>query len=419
MVELLIIADDFTGALDTGVQFAMRGIRTRVFTDPACSLIPADDQVQVVVVDAETRHLSPARAYDIVYNLTRQAMMLDIPHIFKKTDSGLRGNIGAELTAVMTASGCDQLPFLPAFPQMNRRTEGGIHYIDNTPVGESIFSTDPFEPVRHSNVAEIIAEQSAAACTALPALDAGADIPDVNGILIFDSSTVEELDRTAARLYEAGKMRIMAGCAGLGTAVPTLLGLGSGVKPVMPKLDPRMLVVCGSVNPVSVSQLKTAEANGFVHLRLQPVQKLTEGYFDSDEGSRQLDAWRKVLAEHDAVILDVNDEGGNELTSRYGAEHGMVLEQLRVQIARNLGAIMAKLFHCPDVGTLFVIGGDTLLQCMKSVKVSEMEPIGEIASGVVLSSFTVDGTTRLIISKSGAFGESDLLLTMKKQMENA
>ena len=35
MVKLLIIADDFTGALDTGVQFAARGAATRVITDPA------------------------------------------------------------------------------------------------------------------------------------------------------------------------------------------------------------------------------------------------------------------------------------------------------------------------------------------------------------------------------------------------
>ena len=33
MVRLLIIADDFTGALDTGVQFATRGATTRVVTN--------------------------------------------------------------------------------------------------------------------------------------------------------------------------------------------------------------------------------------------------------------------------------------------------------------------------------------------------------------------------------------------------
>ena len=35
MGKLLLIADDFTGALDTGVQFAARGAATSVVTDPA------------------------------------------------------------------------------------------------------------------------------------------------------------------------------------------------------------------------------------------------------------------------------------------------------------------------------------------------------------------------------------------------
>lgn len=33
MITLLIIADDFTGALDTGVQFAAAGTVVRVVTD--------------------------------------------------------------------------------------------------------------------------------------------------------------------------------------------------------------------------------------------------------------------------------------------------------------------------------------------------------------------------------------------------
>ena len=31
MPELLVVADDFTGALDTGVRFASLGLRTQVF----------------------------------------------------------------------------------------------------------------------------------------------------------------------------------------------------------------------------------------------------------------------------------------------------------------------------------------------------------------------------------------------------
>ena len=56
MTRLLMIADDFTGALDTGVQFAARGARTCVVTDPAYDFTRAKEEIQVLVLDAETRH---------------------------------------------------------------------------------------------------------------------------------------------------------------------------------------------------------------------------------------------------------------------------------------------------------------------------------------------------------------------------
>ena len=56
MLSLLIIADDFTGALDTGVYFAESGVRVKVVTDTE---YPFDaPEAKVLVVDAETRHPS-------------------------------------------------------------------------------------------------------------------------------------------------------------------------------------------------------------------------------------------------------------------------------------------------------------------------------------------------------------------------
>ena len=48
MVKLLIIADDFTGALDTGVQFAAGGAETRVVTNTDYDFDSVDENVQVL-----------------------------------------------------------------------------------------------------------------------------------------------------------------------------------------------------------------------------------------------------------------------------------------------------------------------------------------------------------------------------------
>ena len=104
MTKLLILADDFTGALDTGVQFAVRGARTCVVTDPAYDFAHAEEGVQVLVMDAETRHLTAGEAYGVVFRAVKRALDAGFTHIYKKTDSALRGNIGAELTAVLDAA---------------------------------------------------------------------------------------------------------------------------------------------------------------------------------------------------------------------------------------------------------------------------------------------------------------------------
>ena len=153
MLRLLMIADDFTGALDTGVQLAAHGIPTQVVVGQAdlsaCSST-------VLVVDTETRHLSAAKAAEAVARLTRSAVENGVGCIYKKTDSALRGNIGAELAALLKASGARNLPFLPAFPQIGRTTKKGVHYIDGVPVNESPFGIDPFEPVRCAEVTKLI-----------------------------------------------------------------------------------------------------------------------------------------------------------------------------------------------------------------------------------------------------------------------
>ena len=74
MIKLLVIADDFTGALDTGVQFAGKGMTTKVL-----NYFPEDEetlkrlQAEVLVIDAQTRHLEGQEAYRKVFDVVKRA----------------------------------------------------------------------------------------------------------------------------------------------------------------------------------------------------------------------------------------------------------------------------------------------------------------------------------------------------------
>lgn len=410
---LLIIADDFTGALDTGVQFAARGIKTRVVVGADASL--THQNADVLVVDTETRHLPAAQAYAAVERLVQRAKYAGFAYLYKKTDSALRGNVGAELAALLNASGSRQLAFLPAFPQMNRVTKNGVQYIDGAPVTESPFGVDPFEPVRHAAVTDLLAEQTDLPAASFPALAADGSVPAENGILVFDAATVDELRSTGRALLNNGGLHVLAGCAGFAAVLPELLGLG-GADVTCPTLDPRLLVICGSVNAITLAQLDKAEQAGFTRLRLTPHQKLMPDYWRSADGRAALAHIEETLAAHPYNIIETNDEGGNEPTAAAADALGLTREEMRVRIASGVGQLVGALFTSPAVGTLLLTGGDTLLQCMNSVGVHELEPICEMERGVVLARFGCGGTTRYVITKSGGFGQADLLTGLAKRI---
>ena len=408
MVRLMMIADDLTGALDAGVQFTSYGIATRVVTTAA----PYEDYLntcEVLVVDAETRHLSPAQAYKIVHQIVARAVSLGIRSIFKKTDSALRGNVGAELTAVLDASKAGQLAFFPAFPKINRTTYQGVQYIDGTPVAQSIFGSDPFEPVRESRIDRLIHSQSPVPVCCRAAVRSGEDV-DTQGIVVYDARTDEELMETAQALFSRGKLSVMAGCAGLGAVLPGLLGLTEKERKPLPVLAPQLLVICGSVNPITTAQLERAEQGGFLRIRLTPEQKLNGRYWRTPEGERTIGEIGRQLDCAQWCIIDVNDPARQPELEADAAQRRMDVNDVRRAVADSVGELFRQLIGSHTVGTLLITGGDTLRCCIDYIGLCEIEPLGELETGVVLSRFVYQGRAHHVITKSGGFGEETLLL---------
>lgn len=416
MLTLLIIADDFTGALDTGVQFATRGVKTRVVTRADYDFSQLDLEVQVLVIDAETRHLSSSEAYNIVYDITKRAIKHKVPYLYKKTDSALRGNIGSELTAMLEAAEGKTLSFLLAFPKMKRLTKEGIHYINGVPVKESVFGQDPFEPVTCSYIPQIIGNQSKVKVS----VKAYSNLNDMScderkqlepEIIVWDSESDKELQNLGRYLYETNQMQLTAGCAGFATALPELLGLKGERTQDIKSID-KFLVICGSVNPITLAQLDYAENHGFLRIRLSPKERLKKDFWTSSQGLEKLNIWKELLKEQPYIILDSNDIPGTEATKEYAKEHGLSLADVRVRIAESYGYILRFLLEHGLESTLMITGGDTLLGCMEQLGVSEMEPLSELAPGIVLSRFSVGGQKNQVISKSGGFGQESLLVDL-------
>ena len=388
MPKLLIIADDFTGALDTGVQFSSRGAKTKVITDSQYEFSQADG-LDVLVFDSETRHLAAEKAYEIINNFVKRAAS-NFSYLYKKTDSALRGNIGSELAAAMDALNLEKMAFVPAFPDMNRVTKNGVHYIDGVPVAESIFGKDPFEPVKSSDVNAIIAEQT-----------------NKTGIKVYDSEANGDMKAIADSLSPE-RLRLTAGCAGFAEILASKLGFNGKAENIfsMPK---RFFLICGSVNPVTQRQMNYAEAHGFKRICLSVEQKLNENWSKSQECERAVRTWLKEIGSSHA-ILDANDPNETQQTEEYIKSHNLNINQVRIRVSNAITSAAKALLDNGLEARLMCVGGDTLLALMQYVGVNELIPICEIEKGVVLTSFRYNNKNYNIMTKSGGFGDEDLLV---------
>ncbi|WHH57988.1 four-carbon acid sugar kinase family protein [Petroclostridium sp. X23] len=417
MIKLLIVADDFTGALDTGVQFAKNGIDTKVITDLEYDFANASHDTEVLVVNTETRPLLPEQAYKRVYELTKKALAAGVCNIYKKTDSALRGNIGSELTALLDASDEEYLAFLPAFPKIGRITRVGIHYIAGIPVRESVFGQDPFEPVMHSSISQIIGEQSKACVVNVPIEEDYSRNTCLNRkhIAVFDAENDHDLYRIGSTLKNQGRLKIMAGCAGFAAFLPGILELKGNKKAGLKKTD-GLLVVSGSLNPITKEQIEYAESQGFRRVTLGVEQKLGIDYLETGKGKKFIGTLREYCEENVPLIIDTFTSGNVINTSDDAQKDEISKEEFRFRVANNLGMIVKALIQGGLRHTIIMTGGDTLMGFMKLIHCNELVPISEIGQGAVLSNLNLNGKDLQVISKSGGFGEKEIFVNIAKDV---
>lgn len=226
MRKVLVLADDLTGALEAGVLL-----------EGAAVALHAAPEGDAFVIDTESRHLPPQEARRLV-----SAWIEQIPAelIYKKTDSTLRGNIGAELAALAPG----RIHYAPAYPRLGRTVRGGRLYVNGEPVEATAFARDPLAPVSDGLIRNVLARQDA----------------PLERIVIHEGAAEEDLERAADALAGEPAPRLAAGPAGLLAVLARRLHLERRPSP-LPRAH-RCLVINGSAHPASCAQIEAASAAG-------------------------------------------------------------------------------------------------------------------------------------------------------------
>lgn len=399
--RLAVIADDITGAFDTGVQFHQHGSTVKVVS---AAQLPLDlSGIDVLVIDAETRHASPHATYTIIHDLTAWAFTHHVPHVYIKTDSGLRGHIGMALKGALKASGCTFAAFAPAYPDMGRTTCGGQQLIDGIPLHRSVFAQDLFDPVHASSIREML-QSAGIAVREYPLGTPYLTQVSEPTIGIFDTVTNEDFSRIAAHLHDQHQLQITAGCAAFAAHLSRVLGLPDHPMSAAAIHGP-LMVVCGSLNPITRAQMEYGERIGGIRFSLTQEQLLQEDYWHSPEGLAQLSAMAGCIRRQETILVDtgIQPNAFDHRKADFSADSRL--------IASQLGQLMLRLIRMDEHQryTPMIIGGDTLMGFLSQLCTMDVTLLGEVLPGVVHFSTQVDSRRIAMLSKSGGFGSETLL----------
>ncbi len=394
--RLLVIADDLTGALDTGVQFARAGVRTNVVTYGHFGRGLQSCKEPVLVVDTESRHLVADQAGARVASCVVAAHSRGVDRFYKKTDSTLRGNVGAELAALVSASGGHQLFFVPALPKAGRVTRSGVQFVDGVPLHESSFARDPREPVLGTSVAAIIGSQSRISFVTVGHDADAAPAPARRGqplIFAFDAETDEDLAAIAGRLASGGMPHLTAGCSGFAAFLPRLHDLPTGPLERAVLRSP-LLVVSGSLHERSLGQLRHAELRGMPSLEV-----------DAEAVARS--GWRRTATR--TIVGQLRERGMMIVRSR----PCLVSRRPEAEaMLRNMGRLARDIVGLATVPTIAVFGGDTAFAVVEALGIRSLEPVREICQGTVVSRAFPGGHAAAelhLVTKAGGFGPVDVV----------
>ena len=407
-LSALVVADDLTGAMDTGHEFAARGHPTTV----AVGADGARPEDGVLVVNTDSRYLPPDDAREAVERVVEDAPARTV---YKKIDSTLRGNLVAEIEAALDASGADTALVAPAFPAGGRLTACGYHLVEGTLVTDTAAGRDPDGPVPSPHLPTLLGSgQRPVRHVGVETAAGGADavahaVREAEGTLLAcDAVHDDHLAALGRGARRAGREVVYVGSAGLASALELGDGRESGTTPDVeapgddnPE-DPRVLGIAGSASPTTLDQLRAVASERVVRLDGERAAVDPEGAA-ADAAARAFEAFDDSGA---VVVASVVEDGDVDRTVRAGRDAGVDPATVRERVAESLALVATRTWERDSPGGLFVTGGAVAGRVFDALGSTGIRLTGESVEAGVPVGRVLDGTaagTR-VVTKAGAFG---------------
>lgn len=431
---IYVIADDLTGANDTGVQFSKQGYTTHVailtetqFQHPADLQELAgtlqQEAIDVLVIDTETREADDATA-----RIRIRAVLESLhPHpedlVYKKVDSTLRGRIGVELDECIRLLHKDICIFTPSFPHARRITIGGYLIVQDQPLGlseyysgdltpeeasfiPSLLQTDTTFPIARIDLREVIKGRQAILDDIRKASNAG------KKIIVIDALNDAQLQDILASSFAYQGSILYAGSAGLANSLSIMYNGHRRQHPPAQKFSTPVCLVSGTRRSIVQQQIAYLQKNLNVYECVLDVARIF----------RQ----REALLEQTTVdVIRALQQGNHTLLypdPRYHTKQAMQallaeisgdLRTLEVSIRTFFGDLLARIMDVHPIRNLIVTGGDTAIGVCSALQIDHLNIVAELLPGIPLSVGRYRGNFDLnIVTKAGGFGDEETLYTL-------
>jgi uncharacterized protein YgbK (DUF1537 family) len=408
-----IIADDFTGANDSIARFAVAGARSVTIFDPQIPKQRLSDY-QAVAYSVNSRGMTRDAAYRVNCDVVRGLHPVAEDLIYKKMDSALRGNLGAELEAVLDEVGPEATILVaPALPANQRITVGGYQLLNGIPVHETEMARDPVTPVRESHLPTLLAQTChyqvgylslGTVCDGVTKINTALQEQIAAGcrIMVADATRDEHLDRLAQISVDSSATILLCGTAGLAGALARRLFQASEAKDLLELTsDGSVAAVIGSKSSQAVLQIRQA-LNDLPWMAELAAQRTSLGSL------RQRRAEVQRIGEQAAQMLTTGLRG---VLVRLDDDPAVDSKTLDAQaLAAGMGELARFLVETTGIKVLYLSGGDIAVAAVTALGGWGLAVEAELDAGVCIGSLRGGRFEGLkVITKAGSFGDAGTL----------
>ena len=406
----VIVADDFTGACDVGVQFAKRGLPTKVILKHA-TLPDLKTARSVLVYDTETRNDPPENAYAKTKKFAALCIRTKSELVYKKIDSTFRGNVGRELDGILDVFRETVAIVSPTYPEHQRTVVNGILLVENVPVESTEFASDPLSPVRSSNLSAVVSSQSSRPVGNIylqtvrqgpSSIMKSIQRQSTRGIHIICVDAENRRDLRNIAIACARSRALPCGSAGLGEEIAGMRSRRN-----------RFVILSASTNQATMRELRATTREGCVikaraaelvkeGRRRREIVRLRKLMNDAIQSNRQVIVVTSALSKADFVKPSH--------VRRRGARGYMA-------VARGLAAASTRSILSADVGAVLVTGGDMAAAFFKEIRAREFELETEPLPGISVGRVVSGSAAGLrVVTKAGGFGTSGSLARLIRRL---